>query len=131
MKIHLSISTVIIFALIATPGYSISFTKQTTSDGRVIFSNIPKHCSKSGILTCHQYHPIFSNQVKIEKKVKPVSTQQVTKKHSAFSSPQVKLSKSGNKCHAKGTRHYNITLNFTAFDSIEDCVTAGGDASKN
>ena len=33
-------------------------------------------------------------------------------------------------CHAPGTKHYNRTKNFTAYDTIEECLAAGGRLSK-
>jgi hypothetical protein len=39
--------------------------------------------------------------------------------------PAVKKSNTG-ICHEKGTLFYKNTKNFTAFDSIEDCLNSGG-----
>jgi hypothetical protein len=43
--------------------------------------------------------------------------------------PPVKKSKSG-ICHAKGTSYYAQTKNYTAFNSLEECIKAGGRATK-
>ncbi len=39
--------------------------------------------------------------------------------------PNVKKSTSG-ICHAKGSTYYGRTLNFTAYDTIDDCLNSGG-----
>ena len=39
--------------------------------------------------------------------------------------PPVKMSKSG-ICHAKGTSYYNKTKNYTAYNTLEECLRAGG-----
>jgi hypothetical protein len=39
--------------------------------------------------------------------------------------PPVKKSKSG-ICHGKGSSYYNQTKNYTAFDSLDECLKAGG-----
>ncbi len=39
--------------------------------------------------------------------------------------PPVKKSKSG-ICHAKGTPYYAQTKNYTAFNSLDECLKAGG-----
>lgn len=39
--------------------------------------------------------------------------------------PNVKKSNTG-ICHAKETTYYGRTLNFTAYDSIDDCLASGG-----
>jgi hypothetical protein len=39
--------------------------------------------------------------------------------------PPVKMSKSG-ICHAKGTSYYNKTKNYTAYNTLEECLQAGG-----
>ncbi len=39
--------------------------------------------------------------------------------------PPVKKSKSG-ICHAKGTSYYAQTKNYTAFNSLEECIKASG-----
>ena len=41
------------------------------------------------------------------------------------SDPAVKKSNTG-ICHKKGTNFYNNTKNFTAYDSIDDCLNSGG-----
>lgn len=41
------------------------------------------------------------------------------------SDPAVKKSNAG-ICHKKGTNFYNNTKNFTAYDSIDDCLSSGG-----
>jgi len=43
----------------------------------------------------------------------------------ASDEPSVKKSKSG-ICHAKGTSFYNQTKNYTAYNSLEECIKAGG-----
>ena len=43
----------------------------------------------------------------------------------AVEEPQVKKSKSG-ICHAKGTSYYAQTKNYTAFNSLDECLKAGG-----
>ncbi len=47
----------------------------------------------------------------------------------AAEEPPVKKSKSG-ICHAKGTSYYAQTKNYTAFNSLEECLKAGGRRSK-
>jgi hypothetical protein len=47
----------------------------------------------------------------------------------AVEEPQVKKSKSG-ICHAKGTSYYNQTKNYTAYNSLEECIKAGGRTPK-
>ena len=39
--------------------------------------------------------------------------------------PPVKKSKSG-ICHSKGTSYYAQTKNYTAFNSLDECLKAGG-----
>jgi hypothetical protein len=39
--------------------------------------------------------------------------------------PPVKMSKSG-ICHAQGTTYYSKTKNYTAFNTLEECLRAGG-----
>jgi len=39
--------------------------------------------------------------------------------------PAVKKSTTG-ICHQKGTNFYNNTKNFTAYDSIDECLNSGG-----
>lgn len=39
--------------------------------------------------------------------------------------PEVKKSSTG-ICHAKGTRYYNSTTKYTAFNSVNDCLISGG-----
>jgi hypothetical protein len=39
--------------------------------------------------------------------------------------PAVKKSSTG-ICHQKGTNFYNNTKNFTAYNSIDDCLASGG-----
>ena len=39
--------------------------------------------------------------------------------------PEVKKSSTG-ICHARGTRYYSITLKYTSFTSITDCLNSGG-----
>lgn len=41
------------------------------------------------------------------------------------SNPAVKKSNAG-ICHKKGTNFYNNTKNFTAYNSIDDCLSSGG-----
>ena len=43
----------------------------------------------------------------------------------AAEEPSVKKSKSG-ICHAKGTSYYAQTKNYTAFNSLDECLKAGG-----
>ncbi len=43
----------------------------------------------------------------------------------AADEPPVKKSKSG-ICHVKGTSYYAQTKNYTAFNSLEECIKAGG-----
>jgi len=43
----------------------------------------------------------------------------------ASDEPPVKKSKSG-ICHAKGTSYYAQTKNYTAFNSLDECLKAGG-----
>ena len=42
----------------------------------------------------------------------------------------VKMSRR-NICHAPGTRWYNETVNFTSYNSVDDCLAAGGRLPKN
>jgi PBP1b-binding outer membrane lipoprotein LpoB len=44
---------------------------------------------------------------------------------SSNSEPMVKKSTTG-ICHKKSTLFYNNTKNFTAYDSIDDCLKSGG-----
>jgi hypothetical protein len=39
--------------------------------------------------------------------------------------PVVKMSLNG-ICHSESSPYYNRVKNFTAFDTLEDCVAAGG-----
>ncbi len=39
--------------------------------------------------------------------------------------PPVKMSKSG-ICHAQGTTYYSKTKNYTAYNTLEECLRAGG-----
>ena len=39
--------------------------------------------------------------------------------------PPVKMSKSG-ICHERGSTYYNKTKNYTAFNTLEECLRAGG-----
>lgn len=43
----------------------------------------------------------------------------------AIGGPNVKKSSTG-ICHAKDTTYYEKTKNFTAFDSLDQCVASGG-----
>lgn len=45
--------------------------------------------------------------------------------YSAAEAPPVKLSRSG-ICHVPGSSHYERTLHFESFDSLQDCLAAGG-----
>ncbi len=47
----------------------------------------------------------------------------------AAEEPPFEKSKSG-ICHAKGSSYYNQTKNYTAFNSLEECLKAGGRAPK-
>jgi hypothetical protein len=47
----------------------------------------------------------------------------------ASEEPPVKKSKSG-ICHARGTSFYAQTKNYTAFNSLEECLKSGGRAPK-
>jgi hypothetical protein len=47
----------------------------------------------------------------------------------AIGGPNVKKSSTG-ICHAKGTSYYEKTKKFTAFDSLEQCLSSGGRAPK-
>ena len=40
-------------------------------------------------------------------------------------SPPVKMSRS-RICHAKGTRYYHQTKNFSAYNTVKACLNAGG-----
>lgn len=44
--------------------------------------------------------------------------------------PTVKMSKS-EICHAVDSSYYNRTKNFTSFDTLQDCIDAGGRLPKN
>ena len=39
--------------------------------------------------------------------------------------PPIKMSKSG-ICHAQGTSYYAQTKNYTAYNTLEECLRAGG-----
>lgn len=39
--------------------------------------------------------------------------------------PNVKKSNTG-ICHAKGSTYYNQTKNFTAYSTVDDCLSSGG-----
>ncbi len=39
--------------------------------------------------------------------------------------PPIKMSKSG-ICHAQGTSYYAQTKNYTAYNTMEECLRAGG-----
>jgi hypothetical protein len=39
--------------------------------------------------------------------------------------PPVKMSKTG-ICHARGTSYYAQTKNYTAYNTLEECLQAGG-----
>jgi len=43
----------------------------------------------------------------------------------AIEEPPVKMSKSG-ICHAQGTSYYAQTKNYTAYNTLEECLRAGG-----
>ena len=45
--------------------------------------------------------------------------------------PIIKLSKSGNKCHVKGCGSYGQTKNFTPFNTLAECINAGGELPGN
>ena len=47
--------------------------------------------------------------------------------HVAFANeePPVKMSKSG-ICHAQGTTYYSKTKNYTAYNTLEECLRVGG-----
>jgi hypothetical protein len=47
----------------------------------------------------------------------------------AQTEPPVKMSSSG-VCHAKGSSYYAQTKKFTAFETMEGCLKAGGRRSK-
>ena len=42
----------------------LTFKKQLTDDGRVIYSNVPKECFSEGRLTCDSLHPIYGVPVR-------------------------------------------------------------------
>jgi len=44
--------------------------------------------------------------------------------------PAVKMSKS-EICHATDSSYYNRTKNFTSFESLKECIDAGGRLPKN
>lgn len=44
---------------------------------------------------------------------------------SRISNPAVKKSNTG-ICHQKGTNYYEKTKNFTAYNSIDECLKSGG-----
>jgi hypothetical protein len=43
----------------------------------------------------------------------------------ATDDPPVKMSKTG-ICHARGTSYYAQTKNYTAYNTLEECLQAGG-----
>ena len=43
--------------------------------------------------------------------------------------PPVKKSING-LCHKKGTRYYNATKNFKAYNTVKDCLRSGGKLPK-
>jgi hypothetical protein len=43
--------------------------------------------------------------------------------------PPVKMSKTG-ICHARGTSYYAQTKNYTSYNTLEECLQAGGRKSK-
>ena len=43
----------------------------------------------------------------------------------AADEPPVKMSKTG-ICHARGTSYYAQTKNYTAYNTLEECLQAGG-----
>ena len=45
-------------------------------------------------------------------------------------SPEVKLSRTG-ICHARGSRYYQQTRNFTAYATVDECLRAGGRLPRN
>lgn len=62
---RLTIALVVITGMAATALYAhpydspLEFRAHKTSDGRIIYSNIPKKCFDNGVLICHRLHPIF------------------------------------------------------------------------
>lgn len=39
----------------------LTFKKHTLPDGRIIYSNLPLRCFKTGVMTCGDYHPVLGN----------------------------------------------------------------------
>jgi hypothetical protein len=74
----------IVAVAVAGTVQAIEFKKHVNSDGSITYSNIPKSCTKNGLLVCGQYHPIFSKEldsvVKIKKPTKKLnaSKKQIT-----------------------------------------------------
>ena len=109
----------------------LTFIPHKSEDGRVIYTNIPKRCFSNGLLTCPGRNPIFgvpSASKRVESK--STSTSTVMQKASPPSAsvslfgPAVKLSDSGNLCHAKGSQYYEQTIDYTSYSSIEECEAA-------
>jgi hypothetical protein len=55
----------------------------------------------------------------------PTTTQPTTNTNNDVTNPAVKKS-STSICHAKGTTYYDRTTNFTAYNSIDECIASGG-----
>ena len=109
----------------------LTFIPHKSEDGRVIYTNIPKKCFSSGVLICKELNPIFgapsaSRRVEPKATSTPTTRQKISPRSTSVSSsgPAVKLSDSGNICHAKDSQHYNQTLYYTPYASMKECKAA-------
>ena len=76
------------------------------------------HNRKTGDYHCHRAPPTPSNPPTTPSRIAPLA---------APESPRgvVKKSRTG-ICHGPSSRYYAQTLHFTAFDSLEACLSSGG-----
>jgi len=139
MKRHMVLVIILIliglfvaFSAAAHPENSpLTFIPHKSEDGRVIYTNIPKRCFNSGVLTCPGRNPIFgvpsaSKRVESKATSTPTARQKISPPSASASSsgPAVKLSDSGNLCHDKSSQYYEQTMDYTSYSSMEECEAA-------
>lgn len=61
----------------------------------------------------------------LEQSTTNASTTTETTYNSDYSPPPVKMSVN-NICHAKGTEYYDRTKNYSSYNTIDECINAGG-----
>jgi hypothetical protein len=110
---------------------NITFHSYKDKNGVTRFSNIPRSCTKNGMLICANLDFIFSKVALIlptKKQTKSRGSKSSAKRASSGDAktskkraePRVKKSDAG-KCHSQGSQYYGQTKNYDSFDSLDAC----------